>query len=61
MTKKEAAMAAEIPKPDTKAEQLLLVVVERLDALLAVLAPPPPPDPKPDPVRTPKTTPRRRS
>ncbi len=54
-------MAAEIPKPDTKAEQLLLVVVERLDALLAVLAPPPPPDPTPDPVRTPKTTPRRRS
>lgn len=52
-------MAAEIPKPDTKAEQLLLAVVERLDALLAVLAPPPPPtEPTPEPR---KTTARRRS
>lgn len=42
-------MAVELPKPDTKPELLLLAVVERLDALLAVLAPEPEPTPEPAP------------
>jgi hypothetical protein len=35
--------------PDTKAELLLLAVVERLDALLEALTPPAEPDPTPTP------------
>jgi hypothetical protein len=38
-------MPVELPKPDTKPELLLLAVVERLDALLAALAPPADPAP----------------
>ena len=42
-------MPVELPKPDTKGELLLLAVVERLDALLAALAPEPEPTSDPAP------------
>lgn len=48
-------MAVDIPKPDTKAEQLLLALVERMDALLEVLAEP---APEPTPAAPRKRAPR---
>lgn len=48
-------MATDLPKPDTKSELLLLALVERLDALLAAVTPPPPEPPAPR-KRAPKRT-----
>lgn len=39
-------MPSNLPKPDTTTDVLLVAVVERLDALLAALAPAPEPAPR---------------